>query len=128
MERLTIDEVIEKEKEMSEPCSTLCANECDCTGCRKGHKQLAEMLEELKAYREIGTVEKCRNSVLDIERAYNKGYADGSLSVTSEIRNKVIDECLAVLYKNAGKIISIRFYEQIFDEMKQLKAGGENGC
>ena len=56
------------------------------------HKQLAVWLEELKSYREIGTVEECKESVLDIEKAYNKGYADGSLSVTSEIRNKVIDD------------------------------------
>lgn len=87
-------------------------------------KQISEWLEELKAYLEIGTVEECRNSVLDIEMAYNKGYADGSLSVTSEIRNKVIDECLGVLYRNGGKIISIGFYEEIFDEMKKLKVGG----
>ena len=33
------------------------------------HEQLAEWLEELKAYREIGTVEECKNSVLDIQKA-----------------------------------------------------------
>ena len=38
--------------------------------------QLAEWLEELKAYRGIGTVEECRNSVLDIVRAYNKALDD----------------------------------------------------
>ena len=42
----------------------------------KGHKQLAEWLEELKAYREIGTVEECKNSVLDIQKAYNKALND----------------------------------------------------
>ena len=40
------------------------------------HEQLAEWLEELKAYREIGTVEECRNSVLDIQKAYNKAIDD----------------------------------------------------
>ena len=63
-----------------------------CIKCAEEHEQLAVWLEELKAYRKIGTVEECKESVLDIEKAYNKGYADGSLSVTSEIRNKVIDD------------------------------------
>ena len=40
------------------------------------HEQLAEWLEELKAYREIGTVEECRNSILEIPKAYNKAIDD----------------------------------------------------
>ena len=38
--------------------------------------QIAECLEELKAYREIGTVEECKNSVLNIQKAYNKALDD----------------------------------------------------
>ena len=38
--------------------------------------QIAECSEELKAYREIGTVEECKNSVLDIQKAYNKALDD----------------------------------------------------
>lgn len=53
---------------------------------------IRDLIEEVKQYRKIGTVEECKESVLDIEKAYNKGYADGSLSVTSEIRNKTIDD------------------------------------
>ena len=46
-------------------------------GCDTSYEeQIAEWLEELKAYREIGTVEECRNSVLDIVRAYNKALDD----------------------------------------------------
>lgn len=37
-----------------------------CEECAEEHEQLAEWLEELKAYREIGTVEECKNSVLNI--------------------------------------------------------------
>ena len=48
----------------------------DCIKCAEEHEQLAEWLEELKSYREIGTVEECRNSVLDIVRAYNKALDD----------------------------------------------------
>ena len=46
-------------------------------GCNTSYEeQIAEWLEELKVYREIGTVEECRNSVLDIVRAYNKALDD----------------------------------------------------
>lgn len=46
-------------------------------GCDTSYEeQIAEWLEELKAYIEIGTVEECRNSVLDIIRAYNKALDD----------------------------------------------------
>ena len=44
--------------------------------CAKEHEQLVELLEELKAYREIGTVEECKNSVLNILKAYNKAIDD----------------------------------------------------
>ena len=37
-----------------------------CEECAEEHEQLAEWLEELKAYREIGTIEECKNSVLNI--------------------------------------------------------------
>ena len=39
-------------------------------------EQLVEWLEELKSYREIGTVEECRNSILEIPKAYNKAIDD----------------------------------------------------
>ena len=39
-------------------------------------KMVVKELEELKAYKEIGTVEECRNSVLDIQKAYNKAIDD----------------------------------------------------
>ena len=42
----------------------------------KTFEQIAEWLEELKAYIEIGTVEECRNIVLDIQKAYNKAIDD----------------------------------------------------
>ena len=74
----------------------------DCLECAEEHEQLAEWLEELKELRDFKEKSK------------------------TNTRNKAIDECLAVLYRNADKIISIPFYEQIFDEMKQLKDGGEN--
>ena len=132
---ITLDETIAKEKEEAKRLRKIIetgydgeisieAIFCDDTdaikevyerfeNCAKEHEQLAELLEELKALRN-GLKIKCDS----LNEALDKGKKIGY--------NKAIDECLAVLYKNAGKIISIRFYEQIFDEMKQLKAGVEN--
>ena len=42
----------------------------------KTFEQIAEWLEELKQYRAIGTVEEYRNSVLDIQKAYNNAIDD----------------------------------------------------
>lgn len=48
----------------------------DCLKCAEEHEQIAEWLEELKAYREIGTVEECKGCVLQILEAYIKGIDD----------------------------------------------------
>ena len=57
-------------------CKCLKNKHDGCIKCAEEHEQLAEWLEELKAYREIGTVEECKNSVLDIQKAYNKAIDD----------------------------------------------------
>ena len=57
-------------------CKCLKNKHDGCLKCAEEHEQLAEWLEELKAYREIGTVEECKNSVLDIQKAYNKAIDD----------------------------------------------------
>ena len=57
-------------------CKCLKNKHDGCIKCGEEHEQLAEWLEELKAYREIGTVEECKNSVLDIQKAYNKAIDD----------------------------------------------------
>ena len=79
---LSIDEAIAKERKLAEiyrndivpkedyhnmPWIDM-ANEGNEKAAEE-HEQLAEWLEELKAYREIGTVEECKNSVLDIQKA-----------------------------------------------------------
>ena len=82
---MTLDEAIAHEKELAKEIyveAMLChANPDDgklddCIERGKYHEQLAEWLEELKAYREIGTVEECKNSILDIQKAYNKAIDD----------------------------------------------------
>ena len=68
---LSIDEAIEQFKYDAECNRT----DLDLSYAEE-NEQVAEWLEELKAYREIGTVEECRNSVLDIQTAYNKAIDD----------------------------------------------------
>lgn len=77
---VSIEEAIAYAREIANKNSG-CWKHCNCTtndckSCQEEHEQLAEWLEELKAYREIGTVEECRNSVLDILKAYNKAIDD----------------------------------------------------
>ena len=70
---LSIDEAIAHAREVA---SRKFDDRVHCIRCAEEHEQLAEWLEELKAYREIGTVEECKNSVLDIQKAYNKAIDD----------------------------------------------------
>ena len=70
---LSIDEAIAHAREVA---SRKFDDRVHCISCAEEHEQLAEWLEELKAYRAIGTVEECRNSVLDILKAYNKAIDD----------------------------------------------------
>ena len=61
---------------------------------------IRELIEEVKQYREIGTVEECRNSVLDIPKAYNKAIDDfvkfantmPTVEVDGEIRPMWLEE------------------------------------
>ena len=47
-----------------------CEHFSDCLKCAEEHEQLAEWLEELKAYREIGTVEGYKNAIECYTREY----------------------------------------------------------
>lgn len=132
MDRLTIDEAIAKEKEEAKRLRKIIetgydgeisieAIFCDDTdaikeayerfeNCAKEHEQRAEWLEELKAYREIGTVEECRNSVIDILKAYNNAIDD------------FVNACKEdILCQTFG--LHINGIERIAE---QLKAGGES--
>ena len=58
------------------------------------HEQLSEWLKELKAYREIGTVEECKNSVLDIQKAYNKALDDAKSVILQTLDNEILVDTL----------------------------------
>ena len=74
---MTIDEAIAKYKNKAEE-----------------HEQIAEWLEELKAYRAIGTVEECKNSVLDIQKAYNKAIDDAKSVIMQTLDNEIMVDTL----------------------------------
>ena len=68
---MTIDEAIEELKSEN----GYYANN-GMTDVAEFNTKTIRWLEELKAYREIGTVEECRNSALDTPKAYNKAVDD----------------------------------------------------
>ena len=57
---MTIDEAIVHAREVA---SRKFDDRVHCIRCAEEHEQLAEWLEELKAYRAIGTLEECRAAV-----------------------------------------------------------------
>ena len=87
--------------------------------CAEYHKQITDWLEELKSYIEIGTVEECRNSILDIQKAYNKAIDDFVAEIEKEYDN---DYCPNVS-DYLDYEISIR---DLFKIAEQLKAGEQN--
>ena len=118
MERLTIDETIEKHKKLK--------IHAERTNDKRGafysaeeHKQIAEWLEELKAYREIGTVEGYKNAI----ECYTEEYTRRK---SGEQYKKAVDD-----FVNACKEdivcqafgLHIKGIERIAEK---LKAGGEN--
>ena len=57
---MTIDEAIVHAREVA---SRKFDDRVHCIRCAEEHEQLAEWLEELKAYRAIGTLEECRLAI-----------------------------------------------------------------
>ena len=86
---LSIDEAIEQFKYDAE------CNRADLDlSYAEDNEQVAEWLEELKAYREIGTVEECKNSVLDIQKAYNKAIDDAKSVILQTLDNEILVDTL----------------------------------
>ena len=133
---MTIDEAIaharEKAKEIRENIidgNNLEPYESYCnamTGrCAEEHEQLADWLEELKAYKET----KCNKSVylanksIDMIDAVNKGYADGYNKAIDGFVKAIVDRGLSA---NDDKYCITRYdnYLKVIKEIaEQLKAG-----
>ena len=96
---ITIDEAIAHAREKAEEMylqGMLChANPNDdeldgCIECAREHEQLAEWLEELKAYREIGTVEGYKSAI----KCYTEEY---TIRKSNKQYNKAIDDLSNIL-------------------------------
>ena len=98
---LSIDEAIEQFKYDAECNRT----DLDLSYAEE-NEQVAEWLEELKAYRAIGTVEECKNSVLDIQKAYNKA----------------IDDCKELTFREVMYCDSLNDRTEFRELAEQLKA------
>ena len=99
----------------------------DCIKCAEEHGQLAEWLEELKAYRQY-------IDLTEIPEQYKLGFQDGIIAGN----NKAIDEaiCKVEEHKTKGYVTGItnnpfefgacQMADDIVKILEQLKAGGEN--
>ena len=70
---MTIDEAIVHAREVA---SRKFDDRVHCIRCAEEHEQIAEWLEELKAYRAIGTLEECREAVEKQKAKKPKEYED----------------------------------------------------
>ena len=106
-------EVATEQKRRSGAC-VINDNECDkfsaCIKCAEEHEQLAEWLEELKAFQENKWTD------IYIKRGYNKAIDDFSNALADDLTwlKRFGDE----VYNDVGIDVRMR--------AEQLKAGGEN--
>lgn len=128
---MTIDEAIAM---MHEWADYDCYNE-EQIQASEAFNQIAVLLEELK-FRRVLQLQCEKEFFAGYEKGkkegYNKGYADGSLSVTSEIRNKTIDDYMNKLCNHCMQKTNERYKLEcpfctdgcdIVGIAEQLKAG-----
>lgn len=117
---ITIDEAIEYEREMAEPCSEKCEDNTNCVECCKRHEQIAEWLKDYKKLKQ--------ETEQDIyERAYKDGQ-DKGLSVGRSLGyNKAIDDLVNELrsleFDNAYGVNIVLVPKQLEAIAEQLKEG-----
>ena len=111
---MTIDEAIAHAREVA---GRKFDDRVHCISCAEEHEQLAEWLTELKAYREIGTVEECRNSILDIPKAYNRAIDDYVNNCSEYYFN--VDDSQSSPYLRNINIISQPNIERIAERLKE---------
>lgn len=122
---MTLDEAIEQFKYDAE------CNRVDLDlSYAEDNEQIAEWLEELKTYKEIGTVEECRNNVLDILKAYNKAIDDFANGISEHLG---VENATKYGNKNAEQqrisydtLMKYEIADAIDDIAEQLKAGVTN--
>ena len=94
-------------------------NADDCISCAEEHEQLAEWLEELKAYREIGTVEGYKSAI----ECYTKEYLlrRNLQDQIKEQYNKAIDDCKELTFREIVYCDSLNDRTEFRELAEQLK-------
>lgn len=120
---LSIDEAIMQAREKADKdsdCWKHCEIEKPCETCEREHEQLAEWLQELKAYREIGTVEGYKNAI----ECYTKEYTIRKSNVQyDKAVDDFVHECDKCCGFYSGKNKSIT-REDILKIAEKLKVRG----
>ena len=115
---MTIDEAIKKYNKLANNEQTCYPEEA---------QQLAEWLEELKMYKEVGTVEGYKSAI----ECYNEEY---TIRKSNKQYNKAIDDFVKeickmfVISESSGKyrFYAVEIKQTIADLAEQLKVGAEN--
>ena len=113
---LSIDEAIEQFKYDAE------CNRADLDlSYAEDNEQVAEWLEELKAYREIGTVEGYKSAI----ECYTKEYLlrRNLQDQIKEQYNKAIDDCKELTFREVVYCDSLNDRTEFRELAEQLKAG-----
>ena len=125
MERLAIDEVIEhcnKTCDMIEKIAKARGHKLESIESNQfwEHYQVRAWLKELKAYREIGTVEECKGCVLEILEAYNKAIDDFEQKLLEKAPKNYVGDL------ELGGSVSFLSANSVTKIAEQLNVGGEN--
>ena len=128
---MTLDDAIENERKQAKMYR--CEYECECDYYSKGfvddhadefecikkmydHEQIAEWLEELKMYKEVGTVEGYKSAI----ECYNEEY---TIRKSNKQYNKAIDDFLEAIDRADREeplILDMYEIEQIAELLKEL--------
>ena len=113
---MTIDEAIAHAREVA---SRKFDDRVHCISCAEEHEQLAEWLEELKAYREIGTVEGYKSAI----ECYTKEYLlrRNLQDQIKEQYNKAIDDCKELTFREVVYCDSLNDRTEFRELAEQLK-------
>ena len=129
---ISIDEAIEHAREVAEEqreLFRLCpypSQECNgadickclknkhdgCIKCAEEHEQLAAWLEELKAYREIGTVEGYKNAI----ECYTREYTIRKSNIQYD---KAIDDAKSVILQTINNEILVDTLHLRLEQLKE---------
>ena len=128
---MTIDEAIEKNRKIAETKKTLhdacILKEYNRHLLReyKEHEQLADWLEELKTYKEVGTVEGYKSAIECYNEEYTMRKSNKQYNKAIDDFVKYIDECSGWTQNCIEHNIGLTVYT-LHQIAKQLKVGEEN--